>query len=131
MLCGMSTPTPDDMDDQVIDIGPSKPKRSRKLDWIIMAVIALIFVLLRSASIYISALWFGSLGYSSVYWYIFRTKLFTFLIFAVLTIIILRAAFWLIERTFSASALERRTVMVNNQTVDINPARLFRPVAWA
>ncbi len=121
----------DKIDDKVIDISPSKPKRRRKLIWIIVAALALIFILLRSASIYISALWFDSLGYSSVYWYIFRTKLFVFLIFAVLTILILRGAFWLIERTFSASALERRTVIINNQSVTINPGRLFRPVAWA
>jgi uncharacterized membrane protein (UPF0182 family) len=126
----MSTSIPDDMDDHVIDIGPSKPKRRRKLIWIIVAAIVLILILLRSASIYISVLWFDSLGYSSVYWYIFRTKLLTFLIFAALTILILRAAFWLIERTFSASTLELRTVMVNNQPVRINPGRLFRPAAW-
>jgi uncharacterized membrane protein (UPF0182 family) len=121
----------DDMDDNIIDISPPTRKRRRKLVWIIVAVVALIFILLRSASIYISALWFGSLGYSSVYWYIFRTKLFTFLIFTFLTALILRAAFWLIERTFAATALERRTITVNNQAVSINPGRLFRPVAWA
>jgi uncharacterized membrane protein (UPF0182 family) len=132
----MSTPTPIDMDDDndnIIDISPSKPsspKRRRKLIWIIVAALALLFMLFRSVSIYVSALWFGSLGYSSVYWYIFRAKLITFLVFTVLTIIILRTAFWLIERTFSASALERRTIVVNNQSVTINPGRLFRPVAW-
>lgn len=120
-----------DDDGKIIDIGPSTPKRRRKLIWIVVAALALIFLLFRSLSIYISALWFGSLGYSSVYWYIFRTKLFVFLIFAVLTILILRTAFWFIERTFSASALERRTVIINNQSVTINPGKLFRPVAWA
>ncbi|HKR00684.1 MAG TPA: UPF0182 family protein [Pyrinomonadaceae bacterium] len=126
----MSTQPPLDMDDDVIDISPSPPKRRRKLVWIIIAAIVLFFILIRSASVYISALWFGSLGYSSVYWYIFRAKLFSFLIFAALTIIILRTAFWLIERTFSATALERRTIMVNNQAMSINPGRLFRPAAW-
>jgi uncharacterized membrane protein (UPF0182 family) len=132
MLCAMSTPFPADPDDddKIIDIGPSKPKRSRKRIWLIVAVIALLFALTRSVSIYISAIWFNSIGYSSVYWYIFRAKLFIFLIFAVLTIVILRTAFWLLERTFSASTLERRTIMVNNQAVNINPGRLFRPVAW-
>ncbi|MBA2733385.1 MAG: UPF0182 family protein, partial [Acidobacteria bacterium] len=92
----MSTTPPieiDDMDDNVIDISPSKRKPRRKLVWIIAAGVALLFILFRSVSIYISALWFDSLGYSSVYWYIFRTKLLIFLVFAVLTIIILRTAF--------------------------------------
>ncbi|HEX8846224.1 MAG TPA: UPF0182 family protein [Pyrinomonadaceae bacterium] len=126
----MDTPIPIDQDDKIIDIGPSKPRRNRRRIIIIAIVIALIFMLLRSTSIYVSALWFDSLGYSSVYWYIFRMKLFVFLIFAVLTVAILRTAFWLLERTFSASTLERRTIMVNNQALQINPARLFRPVAW-
>ncbi|HKC65238.1 MAG TPA: UPF0182 family protein [Pyrinomonadaceae bacterium] len=130
----MSTPFPIDLndDDKVIDIGPSKPKRRgrRKLIILIVVAIVILVALFRSVSIYISALWFGSLGYSSVYWYIFRTKLYVFLIFAALTIAILRGAFWLLERAFSASTLERRTVVVNNQTISINPARLFRPAAW-
>jgi uncharacterized protein len=132
MLCGMSTSfDDDDLDDKVIDITPAKPnKRRRKLIIIIVTAIVILVALFRSVSIYISAIWYGSLGYSSVYWYIFRAKLFTFLIFTVLTLIILRGAFWLLERTFSASALERRTIMVNNQAVHINPARLFRPVIW-
>ncbi|MDQ3820935.1 MAG: UPF0182 family protein, partial [Acidobacteriota bacterium] len=130
----MSTPFPIDLndDDKVIDIGPSKPRRRgrRRLVILIVAAIVILVALFRSVSIYISALWFGSLGYSSVYWYIFRTKLFVFLIFTALTIAILRGAFWLLERAFSASTLERRTLVVNNQTISINPARLFRPAAW-
>ncbi|HJU54875.1 MAG TPA: UPF0182 family protein [Pyrinomonadaceae bacterium] len=128
----MSTPFDIDADDsKVIDIEPDKPKRSRKLVWIIGAALLLIFILFRFVNVYISALWFDSLGYSSVYWYIFRTKLLTFLIFAVVTAAILRAAFWLIERTFAATALDRRTVVVNNQSVTVNPSKFFRPVAWA
>ncbi len=133
MLCAMSTPFAPDPDDDsnVIDIEPPKPKRRRTLVWIAVAALLLLFVLFRAASVYISALWFDSLGYASVYWYIFRTKLFTFLVFAVVTAAILRAAFWLIERTFAATALERRTIVVNNQSVTVNPSKFFRPAAWA
>lgn len=131
MLDDMSTPFDEDLDDKVIDITPSRPKkRRRKLIVLIVAVIVLLVALFRSVSIYISAIWFDSLGYSSVYWYIFRAKLFIFLIFAALTMFILRASFWLLERTFSASTLERRTIIINNQAVHINPGKLFRPVAW-
>jgi uncharacterized membrane protein (UPF0182 family) len=96
----------------------------------IIAVVILAFVLLRSISIYVEALWFDSLGYASVYWYTFRLKLALFFVFLLSTLIILRAAFWLLERAFSASALERRTVMINNQPVMIAPARFVRPAAW-
>ncbi len=132
MLCAMSTPFDIDEDDsKVIDIEPDKPRRSRKLIWVIGAALLLLFLLFRFVSVYVSALWFGSLGYSSVYWYVFRTKLFTFLIFAVATAAILRAAFWLAERTFAATAFERRTIVVNNQSVTVNPSKFFRPAAWA
>jgi uncharacterized protein len=130
----MSTPFAPDPDDDstVIDIEPAtKPKRRRTLVWLGVAALLLIFMLFRSVSVYISALWFDSLGYSSVYWYIFRAKLLTFLFFAVVTAAILRAAFWLIERTFAATALEMRSVVVNNQTLKINPSKFFRPAAWA
>ena len=134
MLGGMSTPFAPDLDDddsKVIDIEPPKPRRRRTLVWVAVGALLLLFVLFRFISVYISSLWFDSLGYSSVYWYIFRTKLLTFLVFAVATAAILRVAFWLIERTFAASALEIRSVVVNNQTLKINPARFFRPAAWA
>ena len=127
MLSGMSTPFSDDLDDKVIDITPFKPKRHRKLIILIVAAIVIIVALFRSVSIYISAIWFGSLGYSPVYWYIFRMKLFVFLIFAVLTIVILRAAFWLLERTFSASTLERRHDPLTVVPEEPSAARAFHP----
>ena len=96
----------------------------------LVAFVILAFVLLRSISIYVEALWFDTLGYSSVYWYTFRLKLALFIVFLLLTVIILRAAFWLLERAFAASALERRVVMINNQPVTIAPARFVRPASW-
>src|SRR4051812_2079746 len=97
MLCGMSRPLePLPLDDEVIDVGP--PARRRWRLWAIFAAVVLAFILLRSFSVYVEALWFDSLGYASVYWYTFRLKLALFLIFLLLTLGILRAAFWLLER---------------------------------
>src|SRR2546423_7287852 len=118
-----------DFDGQVIDVEPPRQFRWRR--WFILAIIlSIVFASFRFFSIYLSALWFGSLGYSSVYWYMFRLKLGLFAAFAVLTFLILRGAFWLIERTFSTSALERRTILLNNQPVSISPARVVGPIAW-
>ncbi|HKS28248.1 MAG TPA: UPF0182 family protein [Pyrinomonadaceae bacterium] len=125
----MSRPVPQpDLDDEVIDIGP--PSRRRWRRWLILAAVILIFMLLRSVSIYVEALWFESVGYASVYWYTFRLKLVLFVVFLLLTLVILRGAFWLLERVFAATAMERRTVMINNQNVTIDPGRFIRPVAW-
>jgi uncharacterized protein len=129
MLWGMSTNLPPNFDHEIIDIEP--PRRRHWRRWVIGAVVLLFLALLRGLSIYIEALWFGSLGYASVYWYTFRLKLTLFLLFALLTVIILRGAFWLLERIFKTSAIERRTIMLNNQPFEISPARIMRPLAWA
>jgi uncharacterized membrane protein (UPF0182 family) len=105
----------------VIDVG-SRPRR-RWLRWMIAAAVLLLIVLSRSLSIYISALWFGSLGYSEVYWYIFKLKLGLFVIFAVVTVALLRGAFWLLERAHSVHALDQRTIVVNNQPISFSPGR--------
>ena len=126
----MSTPVEFDRDGDVIDITPKKPRRGRWKWLLLVALVVLIFIASRAVSIYISAAWFGSLGYSSVFWFIFRAKLQLFLIFFVLTTLILRGAFWLIERTFASFSFGQRTVFINQQPVNFSPARLLRPLAW-
>src|SRR6266850_2558451 len=115
-------------DSDVIDVTP--PRRRRWRGWVLAGLVVIFIALYRSLSIYLSALWFGSLGYSSVYWYIFKLKLALFLVFTVLTAAILRSVFWLLERVFAAHAIERRTIVINNQPVEFSPARFIRPVSW-
>jgi uncharacterized membrane protein (UPF0182 family) len=115
-------------DDEVIDVTP--PPRTRWRRWVIAAVALLFIGLSRSLSIYVSALWFGSLGYSAVYWYIVKLKAAIFLIFLLLTIGILRGAFWALERTFASYSLAPRKIMVNNQPVEFSPASFIRPLTW-
>jgi uncharacterized protein len=116
------------LDDDVIDVGPSRPWRWRR--WLIAIAVVLLILLSRSLSVYVSALWFDSLGYASVYWYIFKLKVLIFFIFALATIVILRTAFRLLERTFSGFAFEKRTIVINNQPVHFSPGRFLRPAAW-
>lgn len=123
----MSHPFPV-QDNEVIDVTP--PRRRRWRGWVIAGLVLTFIALYRSLSIYLSALWFGSLGYSAVYWYIFKLKLALFLIFALLTAAILRGVFWLLERAFAAHVMERRTILINNQPVEFSPARFIRPVGW-
>ncbi len=115
-------------DDNVIDVGP--PRRRRWRRWLLAAVIVFFILLSRSLSIYLSALWFGSLGYQQVYWYIFKWKIGLFFLFSILTIVFLRGAFWLLERAFSTYVLEKRTIVINNQPVQFSPARFVKPISW-
>jgi uncharacterized membrane protein (UPF0182 family) len=130
MLSRMSKPIPFDSEHEIIDVGPIKPRRRRWRWWFLLAIVVLLFVASRALSIYVSALWFGSLGYSQVYWYIFRLKIELFVVFFLLTTLILRGGFWLVERAFKSYVLERRTIIINQQPVNISPARLLRPLAW-
>ncbi len=84
----------------------------------------------RILSIYLSALWFGSLGYSSVYWYVFKVKLALFAGSAILTALLLSATFLLFQRLFGAYAFENRTIILNNQPFQFSPAKFIRPLGW-
>jgi uncharacterized membrane protein (UPF0182 family) len=113
---------------EIIDVGPRKRRRWKI--WILVAAILLLFFLSRIVSIYISALWFGSLGYSSVYWYVFKAKLAFFFGSAILTALLLSATFLLFQRLFGAYAFEQRTIILNNQPFQFSPAKFIRPLGW-
>ncbi|HST53506.1 MAG TPA: UPF0182 family protein [Pyrinomonadaceae bacterium] len=122
----------DDFDGEIIDIEPDGGGGKRKLRlWLLLLALVVVAVLLsRAAGIYLETLWYGSLGYESIYWTGFWYELALFPIFAVATAVILRGAFWLMERAFVVSALAPRRVVLNNQPVFVKPARLLKPAAW-
>src|SRR6266404_408992 len=115
-------------DNEVIDVGG--PRRRHWRRWVVGAIALLLLILSRTLGIYLSAAWFSSLGFSSVYWYIFKLKLGLFFAFLLATAFLLRGAFWLLERHFRSHALQKRTIVVNNQTVQISPERFVRPASW-
>lgn len=130
-----SAQTPDDggeFDGPIIDIEPpggGRPRRTRR--WVLAGlVVLLLFALGRAGSVYIETLWFGSLGYSSVYWTAFKYGWGVFAVFALATALVLRVAFFLLERGFAVTTLAPRRVVVNNEQVYIKPARVLKPAAW-
>src|SRR4030095_7403182 len=112
----------------VIDVEPRQRRRWRI--WVFVALLIALFSLSRVVSIYLSALWFGSLGYSDVYWYIFKLKVGLFFLFAILTTLLLQSTFWLFQKLFGAAAFENRTILLHNQPFQFSPARVIRPLAW-
>lgn len=115
-------------DAEVIDVGPRKSRRLKI--WIVVAAVLLLLSFSRIISIYVSALWFDSLGYSSVYWYIFKLKIALFAGSAVLTAGLLSATFLLFQKLFGAYAFEKRTIILNNQPFQFSPAKIIRPLGW-
>lgn len=87
-------------DDQVIDINPRSSKRRV---WLLVLAAIIVFLFLtgsRLTSIYVDSLWFSSVGYSNVYWYKFRLGGLLFLFFFVVTFLIIRLPFVLLNRFF-------------------------------
>jgi uncharacterized membrane protein (UPF0182 family) len=124
--------TPEDFGGHIIDMDSSgTPKRRRRGRWLfVLGLLAILFALSRASSIYVETLWFGSLGYAAVYWTTFKYAVALFVAFALATAILLRVAFWMMERAFDVSALAPRRILLNNQPVFVEPARLLKPVAW-
>lgn len=114
--------------DVIIEVGPRKRRRWRIA--IIIAAVVLLFSFSRVVSVYLSALWFDSLGYSSVYWYVFKAKAALLIGFTLLTALLLSAVFLLFQRLFGAYAFENRTIILNNQPFQFSPAKFIRPLGW-
>jgi uncharacterized membrane protein (UPF0182 family) len=113
---------------EIIDVGPRKPRRLKI--WIVVAAVVLLLALSRILSIYVSSLWFNSIGYSPVYWYVFKLKLALFFGSAILTALLLSMTFLLFQRLFGAYAFEQRTIILNNQPFQFSPAKFIRPLGW-
>ena len=119
-----------DLDAEIIDIKQPPPKRDGRIKWIVMAVGLLIFVAASSLGIYIESLWFGSLGFESRYWYVLGLGWALFFIFALLTIAIVRGAFYALERLYGSDIRKPIRLLVNNQPVSFDLSRFLRPAAW-
>jgi len=129
----MSNSDYSDLDAEIIDITP-KQNRGRdggRSKWIIFAAAFLLFIAVFSGvGLYTEALWFDSLGFASRFWSVWAIGWSLFVVFGVLTFGILRGGFYWLERFFGLNNLATRKIIVNNQPVDINPARILRPLAW-
>ena len=131
MLDVMNSQTLSDSDGEVVDISPRLKRRSGgRGKWFVLAALLPIVVLWRAVSVYVEALWFDSLGFASRFWYTYLLGWALFIIFGVLTILILRGGFFLLERILGVDRLTSRKIILNNQPLDIDPARVWRPLGW-
>ncbi|HYJ90196.1 MAG TPA: UPF0182 family protein, partial [Pyrinomonadaceae bacterium] len=128
----MSRPDDSELDSEIIDVTPRRRRVSRpgRFKWIVPAVLATLFVFWRGIDIYVEALWYGSLGFSSRYWYVVGLRWGLFLVFAALTFAILRGGFYFLERWFRVDKLVPRTIVVNKQTVELNVFKYLSPIGW-
>src|ERR1051325_4573266 len=100
--------TPDEggeFEGPIIDVEPPGGGRKRRVRrWVALALVLLIlFALGRVGSVYMETLWFGSLGYSSVYWTTFKYGWGVFAVFALAPALGLRVTVLLLERGFAVT----------------------------
>jgi uncharacterized protein len=119
-----------DFDDEIIDISPLRSRRSGNLKWVVLALLLFVIAFWRGVTIYTQELWFGSLGFGGRFWYVFSLGWILFGVFAVLTLLILRGGFYLLEKAFAVDTLAPRTILINRERVNINFARFLRPAGW-
>ena len=78
---------------------PTLTRRSRTLVWVAIAVVALLLIGPRFIDTYVDWLWFGELGYRSVFTTVLVTRLIVFLVAALAVGLIVFAGMALAYRT--------------------------------
>ena len=120
---------PDDEDRSVIDL--RRPRRRRYFRAIFVALILLLlFGASALVSWYVDALWFGSLGYSSVFWRTLAVKSAIFGGSFVLTVLLLQFAFWALRPPRADHASFQRTVIINGRPMSVSFRPVARVVSW-
>src|SRR5512143_2985352 len=120
----------DDNDRSVIDVRGGRRRRPLRLT---LAVVLVAVVLGAGAMVswYVEALWFGSLGFSSVFWTTFGIKIGLFAAFFAATVLLLKLAFFALRpRRFDRATFDR-TVILNGRPVNVSFKPVARIVSWA
>jgi len=126
----MKDPDYPELDADIIDITPGQRRRPGRIKWVIFAILIALIAIWRGSYIYVESLWFGSLGFSSRYWYVLELGWLLFAVFGILTFGILRGGFYLLERWFQNAGIVPRTIIVNKQKVKIDLFAYLRRIGW-
>ncbi len=121
--------TDDDEDRPVIDV--RRPRRRGRFRAILIALILLLlFGASALVSWYVEALWFGSLGYSAVFWRTLAIKTAVFAGFFVVTVLLLQVAFWALRPRRPDHGSFQRTVIINGRPMSVSFKPVARVVSW-
>jgi hypothetical protein len=96
-----------------------RPRLGRKLLFLVIAVIVL-FILARAAlSYWVDLLWFGSLGYTQVFWTTLRLNVAVFAIGALVTFAVLYGGFTALRKLYQDYLPNDREILVNGQPLNL------------
>ncbi len=107
-----------------------KRRSSRWVLYLLIAAVLLIFIGGRTAiSYWVDLLWFGSLGFASVFWKTFALEWGTFAVFAVLTFLILGSAFLALRHSHAGDLPDTHTIYFGGRPIELPVARFLRGIA--
>jgi uncharacterized protein len=101
---------------------------SRRFILRIAALLFLLLAALQSISFYVETLWYGSLGFESVYWSRLRTQAIIFFATAILTTLVLRLIFRLVAPPPGFS--RRPFLQFGQESIALPPASTLTAFAW-
>ena len=84
----------------------------------IVVVVVVAYLCSTTVSYYVDSLWFGALGYASVFWTRLTLQVAVFCAFAIVTFIVLYGAYWALRPEHLEELLAAR-ILVNRQRVDL------------
>jgi len=93
----------------------------------LFALLLLILGLNQGLNLYVEDLWFGSLGYESVYWYRVLVQAAVFLVFGTVTTVVLLVCFRLLIPTRHDS---RAILEIGGETIVLPEPQLFSRAVW-
>jgi uncharacterized protein len=109
---------------------PRRPASHRRRFFIILAIIAfLIFSSGTSLSYYINLLWFGSLGYESVFRQMLSLRWSVFAVFFGATFLVLYGWFLLLKRVYQPDLLDGGMIFIGRQAVKLPVERILNFIA--
>jgi hypothetical protein len=107
-----------------------RPHRSRLAVYLFLAVAVLIFIGGRAAvSYWVDLLWFGALGYASVFWKSFGLEWGTFAAFAALTFVILLGSFLALHHSHAADLPDTHTILFGGRPFELPLKKFLRTIA--
>jgi uncharacterized membrane protein (UPF0182 family) len=105
------------------------PRRRRRLLLLIAVLVAIIFGGRRALSYYVDVLWFGSLGYGSVFWKTLDLQWWIFAAFAAATFVLLYGSFLALKRAHLPDLPADHTIFIGGQPLRLPVERVLRIIA--
>ena len=98
---------------------PRGRRRGRKLLILLALIVGFLFAAQAALSSWVNLLWFRSLGYADVFWTTLRLEWVAFLVFAVVTFLIMAAAFAALKRAYQGYLPSDHKIILGGQPVSL------------